>query len=396
MKIFVFGNINAGKSYSIRKIKANHFKDYPILSIDEYRKKYEDNTYEKEMLSQKKFVDDVFNTKDCIVECTGLGPLGKKLHDKQLYKNDVIIYVNTPVDICIDRIKDKDFSIVPYPPVEEKMECTITRCAKEFSDNKLYDLWIDKILQIFEVKKIEDIAKLPLETISTFSNIIDFLFYIPEINTIYTYGSLARNEMRRHSDIDCFIVSDNLSPTDILGMLKGHFSNLNFDHIGKKVTVRKNDELLIEFVVIKKLSNGERYIRGSNLSNLCNSIIKINDLDKKYIDNLVLTNDKPIDSVDYLISELVYFVKSLPKIIEENDRYKYYFHFNIIVHNYRRVNEIFKGNVEYNYLPRVDYDEYKELIELDKSDLNMHYIKTKELVKKMLEGHCSSDLTKYF
>ena len=107
----------------------------------------------------------------------------------------------------------------------------------------------------------------------------------------------------------------------------------------------------------------------------------------QFKDYPVLKNDKPIDSIEYLVSELLYFVKSLPKIIEENDRYKYYFHFNIIVHNYIRVNEILKGNVKYNYLPKVDYDEYKELIELDQSDLNTHYIKTREMVRKLLKKY---------
>ena len=387
MRIFVFGNINAGKSYIIKNLKNNQFKDYPVLSIDKYRMKYGDNTYDKEVLSQRKFLDDVFNTKDCIVESTGLGPLGKKLHDKQPYKNDVILYVNTPVDICLDRIKDKDFSIVPYPPVEEKIEDTITRCAKEFSNGKLSELWTDKILQIFEVKNIDDISKLPLKTLLIFSSIVNLLFYIPEIKTIYTYGSMARNEMHQLSDIDCFIVSDNLSARDILEMIKTNFSNLDFDLIGNKVTIRENEELLIEFVVIKKLSKGERYIRGSSLNNIFNTIIKIDDSDKEFLNNLVLTNDKPIDSIEYLVSELLYFVKSLPKIIEENDRYKYYFHFNIIVHNYIRVNEILKGNVKYNYLPKVDYDEYKELIELDQSDLNTHYKKTREMVGKLLKKY---------
>ena len=39
MKIFVLGNINAGKSYAIERL-CKLLPDYTVLQIDEYRKKY--------------------------------------------------------------------------------------------------------------------------------------------------------------------------------------------------------------------------------------------------------------------------------------------------------------------------------------------------------------------
>lgn len=385
MRIFVFGNINAGKSYFISKLKENQFSDYPVLSIDDYRKTYGDNTIQKELLAQDKFVEDVYKTNDSIVECTGLGPLGKNLHDKQPFKNDVILHINTSVNICIDRLKDKDFNQIPYPTVEETLENTIRRCGNEFDNNDLYKLWSDKILHIFEVELYEDIYRYPINTINTFSDILTYLNELDSIKTIYLYGSMARNEMNLHSDIDCFIVSKEIKSDDLKKILKDKFDSFEYSIIGNKVTVRKNDKLLMEFVVLRNLVNGERYIKESNLDNLKHQIVKINDIDAEYLHNLVINNDKPIDSTKYLINEMIYFVKSLPKLIEQNNRYKYYFHFNIILHNYIRVNEIIKGNILYNYLPKVNYEEYQDLVEYKKDNLLKHYnyvvLKTEELLR---------------
>ena len=116
MRIFVFGNINAGKTFLVSKLKDDYFPNYPVLSIDKYRKKYGDNSIEKEIFSQDKFVEDVFKTKDCIVECTGLGPLGKKLYYKQPFKNDIILYIKTPINIGIEEQEQNGVTVPSKAP----------------------------------------------------------------------------------------------------------------------------------------------------------------------------------------------------------------------------------------------------------------------------------------
>lgn len=46
MRIFVVGNINAGKSYIVSKL-VKKYPLYKVLSIDEFRKKYSDSRIEK-------------------------------------------------------------------------------------------------------------------------------------------------------------------------------------------------------------------------------------------------------------------------------------------------------------------------------------------------------------
>ena len=108
MKIFILGNINSGKSYVITKLK-NIFPNYQILTIDNYRIKYADGSLEKELETRKLFADDILKYDNAIIEFSG----GKTITDlfiNELKVNSfIIIEVYEDVNVCIKRIKDKDF-----------------------------------------------------------------------------------------------------------------------------------------------------------------------------------------------------------------------------------------------------------------------------------------------
>ncbi len=206
MKIFVFGNINAGKSYFIKTIK-KRFPLYKVLKIDDYRMKYGDYTFQGEQKAQKYFVDAVRKLDNVIVECTGLGPVGIKLAEGVTYKKDLVLFVKSNLDDCVKRIKDKDFALTPYPKVSEKLEETIIRCHKEFEEGHLEKIWGNKVLNIIPIFRQCDIDSVLFSHYEHFSRIIQLLSPVNEIQTIYPHGSFAKGELTNLSDIDCYIVT---------------------------------------------------------------------------------------------------------------------------------------------------------------------------------------------
>lgn len=383
MRIFVFGNINAGKTHIVLKLKDSIWKSYPLFSIDLHRMQYGDGTIQGELHAQEHFVEDVYNCKDCIVECTGLGPLGHKLHDKLDIKNDIVIYVNTIKEVCIHRLRYKDLSAVPYPPVDEDITDTIIRCAQEFEDGLLHELWKDKIIQIFDISDSFELENIPFRLLITFSKIVDYLYTDNKIKTIFPYGSLARNEMTEFSDIDCFIVTE-MDVEEFINLLKYEFDFYFIDYIHNKVTIRDENNHLIELVLIKKLIDGHKYIHGLSVDACHNAAIKISKEDQMYVDTYEYEPLLEFHDLQWLTSEMLYFVYSLPTLIKTNNRYKYYFHTNIIIHNYIRINEILNGRTYHNYLPHIVWEDYINILDVNQLDLEEHYKAIKEEVKKLL------------
>ena len=103
------------------------------------------------------------------------------------------------------------------------------------------------------------------------------------------------------------------------------------------------------------------------------------------IPGIFINQNEPIDDISYLISNMMYFVYSLPKLIKHNNKYKYYFHNNIIIHDFIRINEILKGNTRFNHLPEVALQEYHHLLINDFSNLDLQYKLVIKNVSKLLK-----------
>lgn len=370
MRIFVFGNINSGKTTFIKKLRTL-FPSFKIIQIDEYRKKYGESTWESEIYTQDKFVEDVYDFDNIIVECTGMGPLGKKLASKAIYKRDIIIHIESSLDNCIERLNNKKFSLIPYPKVEESLKETIIRCHNEIQNNELEKIWNEKILYIIKCNDDCCPNSLPIFQLFYLSNIIDILINDNAIETIYPYGSFARREMNYLSDIDCYIVSKN-NIKYFIEKLKV-LDPLFIDVLNNKITLRFKNNILIELVIIESLKDGERYLKGSLIKDKFLPIILISDEDIKYLKETKIHTNEPIDSLDYILSELIFYTLSLKKLIITKNTYKYYFHFNIILHNYIRIKEILKGNIDYNYLPKINFKHYIHLLIKDFNNLEIHF-----------------------
>jgi len=277
MRIFVFGNINSGKT-SVCSLLLKVFRDYRIYSIDDFRKQYGKGDFESDVLAQDNFVNAVAELNQEIVECTGLGPLGRKLSAACHQKGDLIIHVKTPLAICHERIKLKDFSEIPYPPFEETLENTIIRCHNEFENGDLTDLWRDRVLEIIEIDgsevKLSDIEALPVRMFSYLDEIVRFSHSNQDIRALILIGSLAIGELTEYSDIDLFILS-KLSTDQIKQLLKETLKNpIFFDQIGNKITIRYSDNHLIEIHCVNDIEDMRIFYRESHIKSISRTILK--------------------------------------------------------------------------------------------------------------------------
>jgi len=356
MRIFVFGNINSGKSH-LGKLLSKRYDQYNELKIDEFRVRYGDGTKEGDILAQNKFIDAVLSSTNAIIECTGYGPLGKKLSAQILNRNDIILFVSTPARICIDRIKDKDFSRIPYPKFEESLEQTINRCDREFENGAIQDLWKEKVIRIhtltYGIDLNQQLDLIPWNHYFAMSTILRALHTYSSIESIFTYGSFARNELSLYSDIDMYVVTKD-SPSSVLNSLKKEISEIWFsDLIDNKITLRfLRSNTLAEITVIDELRKGEKFIRESLCIEKSNSIFKINERDLKFVDSLS-TNESVEHKkmIDTHVRNIIYFLLSLHTLIKKNDSYKYYFHFNIILHHIVQIKAILNNQTKFDYLP---------------------------------------------
>ena len=221
MRILVCGNINSGKSYLIDKLKTMLPK-YDIAQIDAYRNQYGDGTIEKELLARTKFVEAVTRNDNIIVELSGMGPLARQLQEAIPPKTFIILYVDTDAEICVRRLKDKDFSRIPYPVYQEEMSDTIRRIGKELINGELHQLWLSKALQIIRIISIDELTNLPFSHYEKLCDILKLLIPNTDVKEIVAFGSLGRNELSKLSDIDLSItttmtVDEVAKPINMLG-----------------------------------------------------------------------------------------------------------------------------------------------------------------------------------
>ncbi|MBF9018491.1 MULTISPECIES: hypothetical protein [unclassified Oceanispirochaeta] len=123
MRIFIFGNINSGKSTLLDVLKIR-YPQYSILRIDDFRRKYGKGDIESDLYAQEMFVQAVLEHENALVESTGLGPLGQRLKEAFHGLLGVILYVDTPIYLCLERIDPEKFKNTPYPVFSETLENT--------------------------------------------------------------------------------------------------------------------------------------------------------------------------------------------------------------------------------------------------------------------------------
>lgn len=116
-------------------------------------------------------------------------------------------------------------------------------------------------------------------------------------------------------------------------------------------------EILIELVIVQN--------QKDNIWHYVNSMIKCSEATVIKGDaNLVQSLQTAIDGfafneenmIEQTIKRLIFFVLSLDNIAKKGDKYKFFFHNNIIIHEIVRLQLFSKGIFEYNYLSKMALD----------------------------------------
>jgi len=388
LKILVCGNINSGKSHCINLL-SNLYKNFNVIQIDEWRKKYGDGTIEGEKTVQQKFIDDILNTDNVFVELSGMGPLGKALAERIEHKSFIVLYIKEKVEVCLDRLASKQLSHTPYPKFNEKIEDTITRIDRELNNGELHALWNDKALLILEITENSIISDIPILHYKYLIDIINKIKNEDRIKEIVLYGSIATNELNNLSDIDMFITTDY--STDDVEKLLSSIQNYDFiDSDGNRITIMFSD-IFIEIVVVKKIQENMKFYVNSYIKDISGTIIKGNAETYK---ELFAANANFSPKIDELknktVKRLIYFVLSLEKIAKKRDDYKFFFHNNIIVHEITRLLHFHNNKIKYDYLPHDALTYYNDINIHDLvydfyKDKYNHIYKIKNIVYELLK-----------
>ncbi len=134
-KILLFGNLGAGKSSLAWQL--NLILGWPIVAIDDFRKKYGDSTEISERKCQEIFAHTASYNECQIIECTGLGITGKLLQESlKMFSGNIFLFViDSDIEKIYQRIKNRNWKDIPLPPTSETIYETILRLDQELRKN---------------------------------------------------------------------------------------------------------------------------------------------------------------------------------------------------------------------------------------------------------------------
>ncbi|CAF0914011.1 unnamed protein product [Adineta ricciae] len=216
----------------------------------------------------------------------------------------------------------------------------------------------------------------------------DFLEKIPQrIRGAIVIGSFGRGEGSLLSDIDIelLVVEDHLDidefTNEIVELFKHSEESLIVKHTiwlanQRKLALYHGSQLLLtELYLYTELSQFDKYFLGSRITDL-NKCILIDhcNLIRPHLENiLTLPYDDRQGLIRELLSSIQFQLESTCTAKRRGDPYKYYFLFNIALHELVRLAYVLDGKIEYNYNPprsAVNADLLPSM-DLTKSDTHM-------------------------
>lgn len=353
MRIFVVGNINVGKSFFINKLQCV-FPDYPLISIDQYRQKYSNGSLQAEHQTRDVFAKDIIESENAIIEYSGGDSITSLFIDDIPSNSFIVLEISEKVDICLARLKNKDFSKVPYPTFDESISDTIIRLDKEYKSGCVDKNFKKKYLKKYDINSSNEVEMIPFFQFDLAIKIANY--YRKKDVQLIAYGSLGRGDMTLESDIDLFLITNKAVP-EVCDELRNTFIE------GTEWIIQKNqidiftNNQLIEITVIKSIDELKCFYFSSEIKDYSKTVLVgnsnvLNEL-KFIIEN---TKYDFISELEYTISRLRYYCKSLERIARKKDEYKYFFHNNIVIHEYIRITYFIQGKRDFSYLPKKVFD----------------------------------------
>ncbi|ENP0873853.1 hypothetical protein ACCI29_004350 [Vibrio parahaemolyticus] len=359
MHIFIFGNLNVGKSTFCRKLHKK-LPEYDYLSLDRYRQQYSDGSLKGEQLASLEFVADVKNTPHAIVEFTGVGPVSELLKETLNTKCGVLIVVQRCISENVATIDEARFSNIPYPAEYKNcqtIEEVIQQLDKSTTLSALEMSWQHQVWQSYSYNFEQSFesfwSQFPFEHHEVVSQLNHFILSQNTISSALVYGSLGANCATITSDVDYFIQT-NLPAIYWYHALVNQYANdvVHADLINNKITLRYKSGLLVEVVTGKQLSEVALYYRESLIHNCDFTLVKGGEDERFQLNHFVKQQTPTSDSAMLIASETYFLFCSLPKLFKSEDSYKYSFHTMIIRHYAIQLEHILLGKLEHNYLPK--------------------------------------------
>ena len=362
MRFFILGNINAGKSTFAKKIKLylkSKGLEYPILSIDDFRKKYGDGSKKSENIAQNKFHLSINKTQNAIIEMVGFGDIATNIIESLDKNSCIIIYIESPLNICLKRLKTKKKMLesIPYPESINNIEKTIHNLNAYFTRGKLQEKWKKVYLIFYKINTMDNLSdfikRLPLEHYHYLSEVIHIL-KSNNYKKLVSFGGLGRCDINIFSDLDLILITKK-KISQVYELLKNFFEKMKYFKIyalDEKIIINIHSHIVIEIAVVYKFCEYIQFYHGSSITNISKSILLGNEKLEKEIKHLIINYKPNVINRDICEKKINYYVELLQKAYLANDDFRFYFMNNLIVNQVVRVLCLKENITEFLYCPK--------------------------------------------
>ncbi len=359
MRIFIFGNLNSGKTRLARQL-LTHLPEYAYLALDEFRVNHSDGSLEGEQKAVTEFVDSVIKQPNTIIEFSGYGSAANLLKQHISTCGGIMLVCTRKHQDCINDINPAKYAAVPYPQEYKQAESlaeTIQRLSTLTTEKNLREEWQSFIWQSyevpFEVSTDSLIDRLAFEHHKIVHQMKCIAFEHQDFADLVVYGSMGANSLTPNSDLD-FYIRTALSPDAIQSILKPYFSKecVHSDLLDKKITLRMRSGLLVEVMSGQTLRETALYYRESQIKSVRSTVLKGDEITIQQLEQFIQQQPIISEMTAPIAAELYFLFCSLPKLKKVGDSYKYAFHIYIIQHCAIQLESLLTGNLKHNYLPK--------------------------------------------
>lgn len=362
MRFFILGNINAGKSTFAKKIQLylkSKGLEYPILSIDDFRKKYGNGSKKSENIAQNKFYLSINKTQNAIIEMVGFGDIATNIIESLDKNSCIIIYIESPLNICLKRLKTKKKMLgsIPYPESINNIEKTIHNLNAYFTRGKLQEKWKKVYLIFYKINTMDNLSdfikRLPLEHYHYLSEVIHIL-KSNNYKKLVSFGGLGRCDINIFSDLDLILITKK-KISQVYELLKNFFEKMKYFKIyalDEKIIINIHSHIVIEIAVVYKFCEYIQFYHGSSITNISKSILLGNEKLEKEIKHLIINYKPNVINRDICEKKINYYVELLQKAYFANDDFRFYFMNNLIVNQVVRVLCLKENITEFLYCPK--------------------------------------------
>lgn len=362
MRFFILGNINAGKSTFAKKIQLylkSKGLEYPILSIDDFRKKYGNGSKKSENIAQNKFYLSINKTQNAIIEMVGFGDIATNIIESLDKNSCIIIYIESPLNICLKRLKTKKKMLesIPYPESINNIEKTIHNLNAYFTRGKLQEKWKKVYLIFYKINTMDNLSdfikRLPLEHYHYLSEVIHIL-KSNNYKKLVSFGGLGRCDINIFSDLDLILITKK-KISQVYELLKNFFEKMKYFKIyalDEKIIINIHSHIVIEIAIAHKFCEYIQFYHGSSITNISKSILLGNEKLEKEIKHLIINYKPNVINRDICEKKINYYVELLQKAYLANDDFRFYFMNNLIVNQVVRVLCLKENITEFLYCPK--------------------------------------------